>query len=316
MSDTIEISVKGKWIQVPALRVNGKNIIVKGKWIRKAFVEAEEWVGTEIDDPELCIAKLKQEKKGMLRADIFSFTQSLPDTSPKFSYPMEWDSIAAVRITSFKEWWEKLPQETRKNVRRSQKRGVVVAVKGLDDDLINGIIGVNNDSPVRQDIAFTHYGKTFDQVKKDQSSFLDRSDFVCAYVGSELIGFVKLVYKKDVASILQILPRASHYDKRPGNALIAKAVELCEEKGLSYLTYGMFVYGNKRDSPLLDFKIRNGFEEFLVPRFNVPLTSWGSLCLKMKLHRGLLGVLPPAAITIAIRGRARWYDLKQRMRPV
>lgn len=316
MSDTIEISVKGKWIRVPALRVNGKNIIVKGKWIRKAVVEAEEWVETEIDDPDLCITKLKQEKKGVLRADIFSFTQSLPGTSPKFSYPMEWHSIAAVRITSFKEWWEKLPQETRKNVRRSQKRGVVVAVKGLDDDLINGIVGVNNDSPVRQNTTFTHYGKTFDQVKKDQSSFLDRSDFVCAYVGSELIGFVKLVYKKEVASILQILPRASHYDKRPGNALIAKAVELCEEKGVSYLTYGMFNYGNKRDSPLLDFKIRNGFEEVLVPRFNVPLTSWGSLCLKMKLHRGLLGVLPPAAITIAIRGRARWYDLKQRMRPV
>jgi hypothetical protein len=309
-TNNIEVSVKGRWTTVPALAVEGKNIIVRGRWIKKAIIEAEEWLETEVEDPELCVKGLKKQKSGALHADIFTFMQKLPATSPKYNYATEKHSIAAVRINSFKEWWDGLPQETRKNVRRSQKRNVVIAVRGLDDELIRGIVDVNNDSPVRQNVPFAHYGKTFEQVKKDQSSFLDRSDFICAYVGSELIGFMKLVYRGQIASILQILPRASHYDKRPANALIAKAVELCEARGVLYLTYGMFNYGNKRDSPLRDFKIRNGFEEILVPRFYVPLTTWGSLCVKMKLHRGLLGILPHSVITAVVRARARWYDLK------
>jgi hypothetical protein len=309
----IEISVKGKWISVPALSVNGKNIIVKGSWVRQAIIEAEEWLETEVDNPELCIGALKAEPSHGLRADIFAFTQKLPATSPKYSYPFEWHSTAAVHITTFKHWWDKLPQETRKNVRRSQKRGVIVSVKRMDDELIKKIIQVNNDSPIRQRLPFSHYGKTFEQVKRDQSSFLDRSDFICACVGSELIGFMKVVYRGQVASILQMLPRASHYDKRPANALIAKAIELCELKGVSYLTYGMFNYGNKRDSPLRDFKIRNGFEEIPVPKFYVPLTRWGVFCVKMKLHRGPLGLLPSSVIKAGVKARAVWYIVRHKM---
>src|SRR5437773_2109408 len=80
------------------------------------------------------------------------------------------------------------------------------------------------------------------KVKKDQSSFLDRSDFICAHLADELIGFLKLVYRGETASILQLLPKASHNDKRPANALVAKAVERCEARAVSYLTYGMFNY--------------------------------------------------------------------------
>src|SRR5208283_5211791 len=101
--------------------------------------------------------------------------------------------------------------------------------------------------------------KTLDQVTKDQASFLTRSDYICAYVGNELIGVVKLVYKGEVASILTFLPKASQHDKRPANALMAKTVELCEKKNVSHLTFGKFNYGNKRDTTLREFKIRNGF---------------------------------------------------------
>jgi len=58
-------------------------------------------------------------------------------------------------------WWDKLPQETRKNVRRSQKRGVLVTVKEFGDDLIRGLMELNNDSPERQGRPNTHHGKTF-----------------------------------------------------------------------------------------------------------------------------------------------------------
>lgn len=312
MMNSIEVSIKGKWSRVPALTVDGKNIVVKGRWIRKAIVDAEEWQEDEVRDPESFVRELQQ-RRSALRADMFTFSQKLPNTSPQYSYPMEWQSVAAVSTEKFSRWWDELPQTTRKNVRRSEKRAVVIEVKSLDDELIRAIIGVNNDSPVRQRVPFSHYGKTFDQVKKDQSSFLDRSDYICAYVGNELIGFLKLVYRGNIASILQLLPRASEQDRRPANALLAKAVELCAARGLAYLTYGLFNYGNKQDSPLREFKVRNGFSEILVPRYYVPITMLGALSIKTGLHRGLLGILPHRVITAGVNARAVWYDIKQKM---
>jgi len=313
MQDTqknIEVAIKGKWFNVPALEVNGKDIIVRGKWIRIARVEAEEWLESELEDPQGCVQTLKQQRSADFQADIFTFAQKVPAIRPKYQYPVEWESIAAVPLNSFQEWWVGLPQETRKNVRRSQKRGVVVQVRKLDDDLIRDLQILNNDSPVRQGKVFTHYGKTLDQVKKDQQAFLDRSDYICAYHEKELIGVVKLIYRGDVASILTFLPKTSHHDKRPANAIMAKAVELCAEKKIRYLIFGKFNYGNKRHTPLREFKIRNGFEEILAPRYYVPLTVKGAISVRLKLHRGLLGLLPHSTITFLVNTRAKLYAFK------
>ena len=307
-----EISVKGKWVKVPALEVDRTIIVVRGTWLKIASVHDEAWSETELEDPELCVKRLREKESRGMRADILTFAQKLPATAPKYKYSVEWESTAAIPLASFQDWWEKLPQESRKNVRRSQKRGVVVKVREFADDVIRGIVEVNNDSPVRQGRRFTHYGKSFDQVKRDHSSFLDRSDFICAYSGDEFIGFLKLVYRGEIASILQLLAKASHYDGRPTNALIAKAVELCGARKISHLTYGQFNYGNKQNSSVVEFKVRNGFQEILVPRFYVPLTRWGALCLKLKLHRGLLGILPHRVITLGLIARAKWYNFSQR----
>ncbi len=227
---------------------------------------------------------------------------------PQYPYAMEWESVAAIHVTGFKDWWESLPQETRKNVRRSQKRGVVVQVRKFDDELLRDMHALNNDSPVRQGKVFTHYGKTLEQTARDKVDHLERSDYVCAYFEKELIGVLKLVYRGEIASILTFLPKASHSDKRPANAIISKAVEICEEKGLSYLTYGMFNYGNKRHTPLREFKIRNGFGEVMVPRFYLPLNAKGAVCVKLKLHRGLIGLLPHGVITVLVNVRAKLYN--------
>jgi hypothetical protein len=307
----IEIAIKGKWITVPALEVNGKNIVVGGKWIRIARVEAEEWLESELEDPQRCVQVLKQQRSADLQADILSFAQKPPDIHRKYQFPVEWDSVAAICLTSFQEWWDGLPQETRKNVRRAQKRGVVVQVRTLDDDLIRDLQILNNDSPVRQGKVFTHYGKTIDQVKKDQAAFLDRCDYICAYHEKELIGVVKLIYRGEVASILTFLPKASHHDKRPANAIMAKAVELCEQKGIHYLTFGKFNYGNKHHTPLREFKIRNGFGEIRVPHYYVPLTVKGAISVRLKLHRGLLGLLPHGVITFLVNTRAKLHAFKQ-----
>lgn len=305
--ESIEISVKGKKVRVPALNVNGKTIVIRGKGIKVAAIHDEQWLEVELENPEVCVDKLKEQGQRGRRADIFTFTQKVPATVPKYDYPIEWDSVAVAHTSSFKTWWEKLPQESRKNVRRSQKRGVVITVKQMDDTLVGGLVKLNNSSQVRQGRVYTHYGKTFEQVKKDHSSFLERSDFICAHVGDELIGFIKMVYRGEIASILNLITAEHHNDKRPANALIARAVELCDEKSLSYLTYGQFNYGNKHDSPIREFKIRNGFDEFLLPRFYIPLTRWGAICMKLKFHRGLLGILPHSFITLVVGARARWY---------
>ena len=311
---SVEISVKGKWINVPALHVDENVVIVKGKWLKTAVIEAEEWLETEIASPEACVQALKEQRSGGLRADIFAFSQKIPNAVVRYPYDVKWDSYAFVHVTSFNDWWTKLPQETRKNVRRSQKRGVTVSVREMDDNLVQDLVGLNNDSPIRQGKRFTHYGKTFDQVKKDQMSFLDRSDYICAYVEHELIGVLKLVYRGDSASILTLLSKPSHAEKRPSNALLAKAVELCGAKGVAYLVYGKLNYDNKRDSSLRDFKIRHGFAEMLLPRYYVPLTLWGATCVKLGLHRRLLGMLPPGVIAIAVSVRARCYSLWQVIR--
>ena len=312
----IEIYIKGKWVKVPVVDVDGKTIAVRGKWLKTAVVRSEEWLETEVEDPERCITELKRQRPNGERADLFTFTQKLPATLPKYQYPMEWESVAAIHLASYNEWWESLPQATRKNVRRAEKRGVIVSVREFDDDLIRGLAELNNESPVRQGVRNVQYGKPLDQIKRDYSSFLDRSDLICAYFGSELIGFLKVVYRGEVASVLNLLPKASHDDKRPANAVLAKAVALCAAKGVSYVTYGLFNYGNKHDSPLREFKIRNGFGEILVPRFYVPLTTWGALCMKLKLHRGLLGIMPHRVITLGIAARARWNNIKLSDRPV
>ena len=304
---TVRTSIGGKWFALPAIDVDGSTVVVKGKWLKVGFVHDEDLLRTELGNPERMISELKQQKSHARRADIFTFKQRLVDTTPRFSYPMEWESVAAVRTSSFDRWWEKLPQETRKNVRRAGKRGVVVDVKELDDFLIQGIVDLNNDSPVRQGRRFVHYGKGFDDVKNDQKALLEDCEYVCAYLGEELIGFLKIAYRGEVASLIQILPKASHADKRPANALLAKAVERCQARGASYLTYGLFNYGNGGSNPLLAFKVRNGFEEVLVPRFYVPLTSRGSIAVKLKLYHGFRGMLPASVIGILAGVRAKCY---------
>ncbi len=307
----VQIRVKGRWEVVPAAEINGTKVLVKGKWLKTAAVRSEEMMTDELQNPELYVEKLKHERNPALRADIFTFTQKVPNAEPRYAYLAERESIAVIHVVSFREWWEGLPQETRKNVRRAQKRGLQVRVSDFDDDLIQGIRGVNDETPLRQGTANAYYGRSPAETRQLYGEFIGRCDFVCAYFGEELVGFLHLVYRGNVASILNLTTKPSHSDKRPANALMAKAVEICETRGISYITYGRYNYGNKHDSPLREFKVRNGFGETLVPRFYVPLNVWGAFCLRVKLHRGLVGILPHSAIVVGVRIRAKWYNFRQ-----
>lgn len=304
---TIPISVGGKWFDVPVIRVNGQDIVIKGNRVKIASPHDEDWVDDELTDPEACIRACKK-RRGRSRPDIFSFSQKVPDTIPRYSYTMHPRSIAVTRVGEYEEWIRELSRDCRKNITRAARRGVVIKVRGFDPDVIEGIRQVQNETPVRQGRQFTHYGKSSEEVQRDHGSFLDRCEFICAYHEDEFIGFSKIVYRGGVASLMQLLTKVSHYDKRTANALLAKVAERCADKGIHYLTYDLFNYGNRRDTTLRDFKERHGFFEMLLPCYYVPLTAWGALCLKTGLYKGLHDVIPAPVLTAVVNLRARWYE--------
>lgn len=315
-SHSVEVRIKGKWVAAPVMEVNGDKLLASGKWLKIARVRGEEMREKELGNPEHYLAALKGDTNRILKADIFSFTQKLPITRPQYSYPMEWESVAAIPLVNYKHWWDGLPQETRKNVRRCQKRGVVIKVTDFDEDLIEGLREVNDNSPMRQGVKNAYYGLTSEETRKRYGEYQGRCDFICAYFREELIGFLHLVYRGNVAAILNLTAKPSHFDKKPANALVAKMVEICDARGISYISYGLYNYGNKRDSSLKEFKVRNGFQEIRVPRYFVPLTLWGKLCIKAKFHRGLIGTLSPSIIAAGLRARKLWYSLKTPHTPV
>ncbi|MGO8927559.1 MAG: hypothetical protein ACLQU3_11795 [Limisphaerales bacterium] len=295
-----EVSIKGRIVRLPATRIAGRTLVVSGGWLKVAAVHDEDWLEGEIvPDPEYFIRTLKE---GELQADILTFAQKFSD-QPKFKYLFEWDNVAVIRITSFADWWEGLPQESRKNVRRAERRGVVVKTADFGEELARRIKGIYDETPVRQGRRFPHYAKDLETVKRENSSYLERSQFIAAYHKDELIGFLKMVSVGPTARIMQILSKNCHFDKRPTNALLAKAVEVCSQRHVSCLIYGQYIYGNKTDSPVTEFKRRNGFRQMLLPRYYVPLTWRGKVAIAAGLHRGLKSLLPGPVLSwlLAIR---------------
>jgi hypothetical protein len=254
---------------------------------------------------------ISEMKRRRLRADILTFPQTDYGAPPLHRYPFEWDNAAVINTTDFKRWWEKLPQE-RKNARRAAKRGVFVRVAPFDDELIRGIKEIYDETPVRQGRRFWHFGKDLATIRMENGTYLERSEFIGVYLGQELIGFIKIVYVDRFAK-MQILAKPRHYDKRPMNALIPRVVQVCHERGVSYLVYSNFIFGNKRDSQLTEFKRRNGFERMDFVRYYVPLTLKGKIALKLKLHRGLLGILPAGIINFLLRLRSLWIAMPLRI---
>lgn len=300
----MEISVKGRWVTAQAVECDDATIVNSGKWVTTARVHDEAWMATELKDPSACLRMLRAIKP---RPDVFTFTQLPPGRPAAHEYYWEPESIAIADLSEFNSWWMSLPQETRKNVRRAERHGVSVRVREFDDHLVKELTDLNNSGIIRQGRRYRHFGKSVEQVKKDHSAFVERSDFFCAYHGEELIGYLKLVYRGSIASLLNLFTNDKHNDKRPANALLKAAADRCVEKGIRYLTYGNFNYGKKRDTTITQFKVRHGFQETLVPRYFVPLTLRGKLFIALGLHRGIVGILPNRVLLAGIAARAKWY---------
>ena len=259
----------------------------------------------DVRDPHAVIETLK--RASGIKADLFTFRQRLPELAPKHPYPMEWEELAVLPIKSYQDWWNhQIKSRVRNQIRKSEKEGVEVREVTFDDEFVRGMTAIFNEAPVRQGRRFWHYGKDFDTVKQQFSRCLFREDVIGAYYRNELIGFVMLGNAGCFGITGQILSSIPHRDKATNNALIAKSVELCEKKGLSYLVY---LYWS--DDSLAEFKRRCGFEKTTAPRYFVPLTRLGSLGLKVGLHRGWKGMLPPRVKGSLKRLRRAWYSRRE-----
>jgi len=148
------------------MKINGRRIMIEGKVLRIAKPHAgaqQEWF-EDVANPERLINALQRTKHC---PDILTFWQRLPDTEPKYSYSMETDAVAALPIKSYSYWWDKqIDCKTRNMVRKSQKKGVTVRMVSFDDELIQGITSIFNETPIRQGRRFLHYGKDFETVKR------------------------------------------------------------------------------------------------------------------------------------------------------
>jgi hypothetical protein len=261
----------------------------------------DEWF-EDVRDPKSVIAALKE---GSVCADIFTFWQRLPHTRPEFDFHREWESIAALPVTTFDHWWNKqIRPVTRNLIRKAEKKGVEVREARYDDEFVRGMTEIFNEVPVRQGRRFWHYGKDFETVKQQFSRYLFREDLLGAYFEDELIGFIMLADAGDYGSLGQIISKIGHRDKSPNNALIAKAVELCAKKRLPHLVYAYW-----GDGSLVDFKRHNGFAETRLPRYYVPLTRRGQLAITLGLHRGWKKLLPARLRGQLKSLRSRWLSL-------
>jgi hypothetical protein len=297
---------QGTNTEMQKLRIEGREVRVQGRICRVADVDGEGY--KFLADPRSAIAVLRGSNT---RADLFTFMQEPPETSPRYAYPFEWDNFAVLPISTFDQWWTKqIGFKARNKAKQAEKKGIVIREVPFDDALTRGIWEIYNEVPVRQGRRFPHYGKSLEAVRAISATFLDSSVFVGAFDQDKLVGFIKLTMNdpRTQAGLMHILSLMSYRDKAPTNALVVQAVRSCADRGVSRLVYANFAYGKKSRSSLSDFKERNGFERVDVPHYYVPLTPWGAVAFRLGLHRRLSEQMPESVAAKLRELRTRWYQ--------
>ncbi len=289
---------KGLPVRLDAFRAEDKTFIISGRFIKTAALK-NEWQ-EDVEDPERVVRELRT---CPVTIDFLRFWQRIPETEAKYTYYKEWRYVAAIPVTDYKHWLQKqISPKARNKLRKTQKFGVVIEETELTDELVRGITEIFNQSPVRRGKRFWHYGKDFETVKKEMSLDLSESIFITAYHGKELIGFIKLLLADRYAMLTLILDKIDHRGKAPMNGMIAKAVEICAQRKVPYIVYMMWRRGGHGE-----FQESTGFEKIPIPEYSVPLSLKGALALRLRLHRGLKGLIPERMMVYLLALRSKWY---------
>jgi len=293
------------------MNVGGHEVKISGSVIRVAALSADTY--EFVDEPELALDTLRTCNEHI---DLFTFMQRLPDTSPKYGYPMEWDNLAVLPISTFDHWWkEQIGFKARNKAKQAEKNGVVICEVPFSDALVQGIWEIYNECEIRQGKRYPHYGKDLATVHRMSATFLDRSAYLGAYYEDRLIGFAKLHCDatRTQAGLTHLLSLVEHRDKAPTNALVSRAVRYCAEHKVPYLVYSRFNDGKKEWDSLMDFKERNGFARVNLPRYYVPLTRWGAMVYRLGLHKRLVDRIPEPVLAKLRSIRKNWYSRRSQV---
>jgi hypothetical protein len=221
---------------------------------------------------------------------------------------MEWDNMAVIPVSTYEDWFGKqITRSSQKAIRASARKGVIVKEDLFNEEYIRGIMSIFNESPVRQGRKYWHYGKDFAAVEAENGTYYERSTYLGAYYDNEMIGYMKIVWDRQAGYVMQLVSKMAFLDKRPNNALLSEAVRLCSKRGVNYLTYGPYVYGNKGEDSLTNFKKANGCLKMNLPRYYVPLTTKGVLALKLNLHRDPRDLVPTWLRNRVVNVRHIWH---------
>lgn len=281
--------------------IEGKVISVTGKFFRMARLR-HEWCDF-LENPAEAIREIRAHPP----ADVFTFVRDVCDAPMDFPFHQETVSIAVLPITSFKDWWNKIGFKARNKARKAGKCGVELRIVSLDDNFASGVKSIYDETPVKQGRKFFHYGQTAPQIKEELNAFLEHSVLVGAYFQNELIGFMKLFAGNNVLRTVHIIAKTSHRDKCVMDALIAKAVEICDEKKIPNLQYGTWT-----DGGIGDFRKKYGFQKFAIVRHFLPLTLRGKWMLGLHLHRPIRERVPKILLTPLLDLRARLNSIRYR----
>jgi hypothetical protein len=294
-----ETLIKGQPAQIECVELLGQTYSITRGPVTVLALE-DEWY-EDVCNPAAVLDILRERSE--IRPDILTFWQRLPDLEPRHSYHQEWEDIAVLPVKSYEHWWNnQIKSRVRSQIRKSEKEGVVVRETAYDDEFVRGMTAIFNEAPVRQGRPFWHYGKDVETVRRQFSRYIHREHMIGAYYKDEMIGLIMLGNAGRFGLTGQIISSLKHRDKATNNALVAKAVEVCEKLGLEYLVYLFW-----SDDSLSEFKRRCGFERTRVPRYYVPLTLKGRAGLRANAHRGWKGMLPKPVKASLKRLRTSWY---------
>jgi hypothetical protein len=296
---TEDTLVKGRPSTQSCVRLAGHTCVIERGALTVVQLQ-DEW----FEDLERPGALLDELQGSGIKADLFTFWQRLPQVEPLHPYPVEWQDVAALPLTTHEQWWKnQIRPRVRSQIRKAEKDGLIVKEVPYDDEFVRGMTAIFNESPVRQGRPFWHYGKDFETVKQQFSRYLFREWMIGAYHDGRMVGFMMLADAGRFALTGQIISSLHHRDLSPNNTLISKAVQSCEARGLSHLVYLFW-----SEDSLGEFKRRCGFEKVRVPRYCVSLTWKGRLALKTGLHHGWKAALPAGMVRSLKQARSAWYE--------
>ena len=280
------------------MQLDGQELRVYGRGIRIAKLR-HEWYDFFADP----LDQVKKLQRDATFADLLTFVQDISDNQLVYPFYREPASAAVLTVTTHRNWWEHLDFRVRNKIRKAAKSGVDVRTVVLDETFAAGVEAIYNESPIRQGRQFSYYGSNADAIYRDLQSLPGKCYFLGAYRGHELLGFAKLFHGNGVLRTVHIIAKVAHRDKPVQDALIERAVQICEDKGLGYLQYGSWSEGG-----LGAFKTKHGFRKFEYSRYYVPLTWRGRVALRFRLHQGVKAWLSEDWVTSLRNMRNTWNN--------